>query len=90
MKTFHVQGKHIYTSKSMIYPYDSFLELSEVVELGQDPGQDPLTGVATPAIFYSHRQLDILKAVLLQKSKAVARVARCPQYLQHVAKSSIR
>ena len=42
--------------------------------------------VATPAIFYSHWQLDILKLVLRLKSKVVARVARCPQYLQHVAK----
>ena len=46
--------------------------------------------LATPAIFYSHWQLDILKAVLRQKSKAVASVAMCPQYLQHVPKSSIR
>ena len=41
-------------------------------------------------IFYSHWQLDILKAVLRLNSKLVARVARCSQYLQHVAKSSIR
>ena len=45
---------------------------------------------ATPAIFYLHWQLDILKAVLRQKSKAVALVAKCPQYLLHAAKSSIR
>ena len=31
--------------------------------------------MATPAIFYSHWQLDILKAVLQQKSNVVARVA---------------
>ena len=30
--------------------------------------------VATPAIFYSHWKLEILNNVLLQKSKAVARV----------------
>ena len=42
---------------------------------------------ATPAIFYSDWQFDILKAILRQKPKVVARVARCPQYLQHVAKS---
>ena len=40
--------------------------------------------LATPAIFYSHWQLEILKAVLRQKSKAVALIARCPQYLQRV------
>ena len=42
--------------------------------------------MATHAIFYSHWQLDILKAVLRLESKAVARLARCPQYLQHVVK----
>ena len=52
--------------------------------------ENTITAMVTPAIFYSHWQLDILKAALRQKSKAVARVARCPQYLQHVAKSSIR
>ena len=36
--------------------------------------------------FYSHWQLDILKIVLRQNSKVVALVARCSQYLQHVAK----
>ena len=46
--------------------------------------------MAAPAIFYSHWQLDLLKTVLRQKSKFVARVARCPQYLQRVAKSSVR
>ena len=46
--------------------------------------------VATSAIFYSRLQLDILNAVLRQKSKVVACVAKCPQYLQHVAKSSTR
>ena len=44
------------------------------------------TATATPAIFFSQWQLDILKAVLQQKSNAAARIARCPQYLQHVAK----
>ena len=34
--------------------------------------------MATPTISYSHWQVGILKAVLRQKPKAVARVARCP------------
>ena len=46
--------------------------------------------VATSVIFCPHWQLDILKAVLRQTSKTVVRLARCPQYLEHVAKSSIR
>ena len=46
--------------------------------------------VATHALFYLHWQFVILKAVLQQKLKAVALVARYPQYLQHFAKSSIR
>ena len=46
--------------------------------------------VATRAIFYSHQQLGISKTVLRQKSKALAFAARCPQYVQHVGKSSIR
>ena len=46
--------------------------------------------VATSVIFCSHWQLDILKVVLRQKSKAVACVAKCSQYLRHVAKSSIQ
>ena len=43
--------------------------------LGVLPTFKPL---AAPAIFYSHWQLDILKAILCQKSKAVPSVARCP------------
>ena len=42
--------------------------------------------MATRAIFYW--QLDIFKTVLRQKSKAVVRVARCPQYLQHCPSDS--
>ena len=49
-----------------------------------------ILAVARPAIFYSHWQLNFVKAVLRLKSKLVARAAaRCPQYLQHVAKSSV-
>ena len=46
--------------------------------------------VATPAMFCSYWQLNILKVVLSQTSKTVAHVTRCPQYLQLVANSSIR
>ena len=39
--------------------------------------------VATPAILYSHWKLNILKAVLRLKSKVVACVARCFQFLKY-------
>ena len=47
---------------------------------------ESFSAVATPAIFYSHWQLDIPKAVLRQKSRAVAHVTRFPQYLQTFCK----
>ena len=51
---------------------------------------NPFKALATPGIFYSHWQLDILKAVMQQKSKTIALVAGCLQHLQNVAKRSTR
>ena len=41
--------------------------------------------VASSTISYSYGQFDILRSILRQKLKAVARVARRHQYLRHVA-----